>query len=359
MFRAFRIYHLAPTSQKVQMPKMSQMPLRRKCCSQHEVPNIRDTYDSSTSWPPLLGDACTSLARLRARLHRLDAGGVPWIACSALASCAFGKHDGLLQFLIDDRPPTTIMDATTLNLCVWFPSVCGAYTLSHAATRFKFNPEHPPLSFLIVEMGRSVGGMVIAAAWEVVLLRTGSLAVGSLAVSDLTWHTFLMFLLYWLPPLTLWLDGHFYAIHRLLHDGALHASIATQDANSHAIITGGRTPCILLSSVCLAVPFLYKTVHKMHHQSVNPDAFSGHSMHPVEQLLFFSSFALCLLVPMPYWVFRLMKWVVLLAPLAEHMGTLTGHRHYLHHKFFSFNYGEDECYESIPDSDASSHECSR
>ena len=168
-----------------------------------------------------------------------------------------------------------------------------------------------------------------------------------------------MFLLYWLPPLTLWLDGHFYAIHRLLHDGALHASIATQDANSHAIITGGRTPCILLSSVCLAVPFLYKTVHKMHHQSVNPDAFSGHSMHPVEQLLFFSSFALCLLVPMPYWVFRLMKWVVLLAPLAEHMGTLTGHRHYLHHKFFSFNYGEDECYESIPDSDASSHECSR
>ena len=91
---------------------------------------------------------------------------------------------------------------------------------------------------------------------------------------------------------------------------------------------------------CLAVPFFYKTVHKIHHQSVNPDAFSGHSMHPVEHLLFYSSLALCMLIPMPYWVFRLMKNVVLLTPLAEHMGALTGHRHYLHHTHFSFNYGE-------------------
>ena len=52
----------------------------------------------------------------------------------------------------------------------------------------------------------------------------------------------------------MWADFHFYWTHRLLH---------TQ--------------------------MLYKTVHKVHHQSFNPDPFSGLSMHWVESAIYFSS----------------------------------------------------------------------
>ena len=42
-------------------------------------------------------------------------------------------------------------------------------------------------------------------------------------------------------------DTHFYWFHRMLH-----------------------------------LPWLYKNVHKYHHESYNPDPFSGLSMHPIE-----------------------------------------------------------------------------
>jgi hypothetical protein len=36
-------------------------------------------------------------------------------------------------------------------------------------------------------------------------------------------------------------------------------------------------------------PFLYKRVHSVHHNSVNPSPWSSLSMHPVEHLLYFST----------------------------------------------------------------------
>ena len=38
-------------------------------------------------------------------------------------------------------------------------------------------------------------------------------------------------------------------------------------------------------------PGLYKWVHYLHHKSRAPGPFSGLSMHPVEHLIFFSSYA--------------------------------------------------------------------
>jgi sterol desaturase/sphingolipid hydroxylase (fatty acid hydroxylase superfamily) len=47
-------------------------------------------------------------------------------------------------------------------------------------------------------------------------------------------------------------EVHFYCVHRLLH-----------------------------------VPVLYRTVHRLHHNNVNPGPWSGLAMHPVEHLLYF------------------------------------------------------------------------
>ena len=52
----------------------------------------------------------------------------------------------------------------------------------------------------------------------------------------------------------LWGDFHFYWTHRLLH-----------------------------------TPWFYKSVHKTHHESYNPDPFSGLSMHWFESAVYFSA----------------------------------------------------------------------
>lgn len=230
-------------------------------------------------------------------------GMIPWLIVAAFASIALGTHTSLPHFLIDHREPESWREALKLNLQIWFPSAFAAWLLSHAASRWKFNPEHPPSSLVIVEAMRSVGGIVIATALELSLIQW--CVPDDKGPVEATWSTLMASFTGWQLILQLWLDFHFYCVHRLQHE----------------------------------VPWLYRHVHKVHHQSYNPDPFSGHSMHPVEQLLFFSSFALCLPLRMPYYILRVMKIYVLLGPLAEHLGALTGHRHYLHHEYFSFNYG--------------------
>ena len=59
------------------------------------------------------------------------------------------------------------------------------------------------------------------------------------------------------PLITIWSSFHFYWIHRLLH-----------------------------------WPPLYKVAHALHHRNVNIGPWSGISMHPIEHILYFSSFAI-------------------------------------------------------------------
>ena len=56
--------------------------------------------------------------------------------------------------------------------------------------------------------------------------------------------------------LPIWHEFHFYCIHRLIH-----------------------------------VPILYKWIHSVHHNSVNPSPWSSLSMHPIEHMLYWSDFA--------------------------------------------------------------------
>jgi sterol desaturase/sphingolipid hydroxylase (fatty acid hydroxylase superfamily) len=112
-------------------------------------------------------------------------------------------------------------------------------------------------------------------------------------------------------------DFHFYLIHRLIH--------------SHA---------------------LYHTIHKLHHNNVNPGPWSGLSMHPVEHLLYFSVVAIHWIVPSNplHAIFNLTH--AGLAPAPGHAGfekVVVGdnhaidthsYEHYLHHKFFECNYAD-------------------
>jgi sterol desaturase/sphingolipid hydroxylase (fatty acid hydroxylase superfamily) len=115
----------------------------------------------------------------------------------------------------------------------------------------------------------------------------------------------------------IWHEFHFYCVHRLIH-----------------------------------MPFLYKHIHSVHHHSVNPSPWSSLSMHPVEQLLYFSS---CLI----HFVIPSNPIVALYGLHYSGFGAVVGHigfdkieltetrgldthayTHYLHHKYFEVNYGD-------------------
>ncbi|MDE2445038.1 MAG: sterol desaturase family protein, partial [Alphaproteobacteria bacterium] len=112
-------------------------------------------------------------------------------------------------------------------------------------------------------------------------------------------------------------ETHFYVIHRLIH-----------------------------------TRFLYKHVHSVHHNSVNPSPFSSLSMHPVELVLYLGMALWHLIIPSN----------PILALYQLHragFGAIPGHIgfdkiemgdkggmdthayiHYLHHKYFEVNYGD-------------------
>jgi sterol desaturase/sphingolipid hydroxylase (fatty acid hydroxylase superfamily) len=99
-------------------------------------------------------------------------------------------------------------------------------------------------------------------------------------------------------------------------------------------------------------PPMYRTVHYLHHNTVNVGPWSGLSMHPIEHLLYFSGILIHFVVPSnPFHVFfHLMA--IGLGPAKGHAGfdrlilgkekslPLHTQMHYLHHKYFECNYGD-------------------
>lgn len=127
---------------------------------------------------------------------------------------------------------------------------------------------------------------------------------------------------FWLVILTLLVPAiheiHFFFIHRLIH-----------------------------------TPILYKYVHSVHHNSINPSPWSSLSMHPVEHLLYFGEIFWHLIIPSNPIVMMFNSNVVGYGAINGHIGfekleindetTLDSHAyvHYLHHKYFEVNYGAD------------------
>jgi sterol desaturase/sphingolipid hydroxylase (fatty acid hydroxylase superfamily) len=126
----------------------------------------------------------------------------------------------------------------------------------------------------------------------------------------------------WLILLTLLVPAihevHFFCIHRLIH-----------------------------------TPMLYKWVHSVHHNSINPSPWSSLSMHPVEHALYFGEMFWHLLIPSNPVVAMFQLNATGYGAINGHIGfdkleltdttALDSHAyaHYLHHKYFEVNYGGD------------------
>ena len=99
-------------------------------------------------------------------------------------------------------------------------------------------------------------------------------------------------------------------------------------------------------------PPLYRAVHSVHHNSVNPSPWSSLSMHPVEQLLYFSGALLHLIVPSHPLLALYHLHVTGFGAVVGHIGfdkivvgdkrAMDSHTyaHYLHHKYFEVNYAD-------------------
>jgi sterol desaturase/sphingolipid hydroxylase (fatty acid hydroxylase superfamily) len=112
-------------------------------------------------------------------------------------------------------------------------------------------------------------------------------------------------------------ETHFFLIHRLIHWGPL-----------------------------------YRWVHSVHHNSVNPSPWSSLSMHPIEQLLYFSSVLLHVIIPSnPILAIYQLNFAGFGAVVGHigfdkiEIGEAAGfdshaYAHYLHHKYFEVNYAD-------------------
>lgn len=126
---------------------------------------------------------------------------------------------------------------------------------------------------------------------------------------------------YWFPffafILPIWHEFHFYCIHRLIH-----------------------------------VPILYKWIHSVHHNSVNPSPWSSLSMHPIEHLLYWSDSLIHLVLPSHPLLFLYSLQITGTGAVVGHVGfdkielgnesAIDTHAfaHYLHHKHFEVNYAD-------------------
>lgn len=151
----------------------------------------------------------------------------------------------------------------------------------------------------------------IGTAIEVMLLW--SFANGWAPAVSWSGHSaYLVFLVIMAPVLH---EVHFFAIHRLIHWGPL-----------------------------------YRWVHSVHHNSVNPSPWSSMSMHPVEGAAYFGVALWTLVIPSHPFLAVFLFHAAAFGAIVGHLGfdrlALPGggaqkssaYAHYLHHKFFEVNY---------------------
>ena len=119
----------------------------------------------------------------------------------------------------------------------------------------------------------------------------------------------------WILSLSYWRHVHFYVIHRLMHPWNIKYDFGK---------------------------FLYINVHYLHHQSDNPPAFSGTSMHPIESTLYYHENLTV--------YFKCHPIIVVACILDDGISAWLGHDgfvwpgsgdifHTLHHQYRSCNYG--------------------
>ncbi|MBT4871388.1 MAG: sterol desaturase family protein [Marinovum sp.] len=144
-------------------------------------------------------------------------------------------------------------------------------------------------------------------------------AAASGAITVLTFKGSEIWFFAWLIMLPIMGSMHFYWIHRLLH-----------------------------------WPPLYRSVHELHHRSINIGPWSGLSMHPVESGIYMSSILVFFIIPAHPVIVLLHLYIRAIGPCFTHAGFETilaknkkvvdagDFHHQLHHRYFECNYGTAE-----------------
>jgi sterol desaturase/sphingolipid hydroxylase (fatty acid hydroxylase superfamily) len=197
------------------------------------------------------------------------------------------------------------------------------YVKRAQGTHFKYNGKFPADQASDVFMFKSQNidniirtfatGVPIWTAYEVLGLWAYANQIGP-------WTTFAEHP-YWLAffglVLPIYHEFHFYCIHRLIH-----------------------------------VPVLYKYIHSIHHNSVNPSPWSSLSMHPIEHLLYWSDSLIHLIFPSHPLLFLYGLQITGTGAVVGHVGfdkievsndggvDTHAYAHYLHHKYFEVNYAD-------------------
>ena len=268
---------------------------------------------------------------------------MPWSARRVLAwlphyllpwNLAFFVMGALLWWLL--APSRETMETLGLGWIAWiFLRNCALVLAIYGALelrlyvgrrqegRFKYNGKFPSdaksdvFLFGLQNVDNAIrtfaSGLPIWTAYEVLILWAWANGWGP-------WTTFgdsPVWLILFALVIPLIHEVHFFCIHRLIH-----------------------------------TPWLYKRVHSVHHNSINPSPWSSLSMHPVEHLLYWSDALIHLILPSHPLLLLYHLQVTGTGAVIGHVGfdrietggesaTQThAYAHYLHHKYFEVNYAD-------------------
>jgi sterol desaturase/sphingolipid hydroxylase (fatty acid hydroxylase superfamily) len=97
----------------------------------------------------------------------------------------------------------------------------------------------------------------------------------------------------------------------------------------------------------LHVPYFYKHIHKVHHEFKEPIGISAHYVHWIEFIvLYYPIITGPLIFKMHPLCFSLWIIIAIIVNVSGHSGYFSK-EHFLHHKYFNFNYGSNTNFDRI------------